>query len=207
MDAALELFLSKGYLQTTVHDIVKKVDVAQGTFYYYFVSKEGILESINAQQVRIAVAKIQSRELEQATALEKLQLFVNLFYKLCYKDELGLLGDVLYRENQGQLINKIWRQTLMITAPLVTSILEECNREGVAHITFMEETLAFFNGIIASLLEACSPLKYGHETDPQIIKNKVVIAEKLIENLFGAPAGSIQLKSFCLEEECKVQSG
>ena len=197
MNAAQELFLSKGYLQTTVQDIVRKIDVAQGTFYYYFTSKESILESIIAQHVRTTLAKVQSSELAEADALEKLQLFVNLFYKLCYQDEPRLLTNVLYRENQGLLINRIWRLMLTLTTPLLLSILEQCNREGVTHVTLMEETLAFFNGIIAALLESGSPLKYGHETDPQIIRNKVKIAEKLIETLFDAPAGSIRLTSFC----------
>jgi AcrR family transcriptional regulator len=32
MDTALELFLANGYQKTTVQDIVKHVNVAQGTF-------------------------------------------------------------------------------------------------------------------------------------------------------------------------------
>jgi len=39
-------FLEKGYEQTTVSDIVREIEVAQGTFYYYFSSKEEILEAI-----------------------------------------------------------------------------------------------------------------------------------------------------------------
>lgn len=36
IDAAEMLFIENGYDQTSVSDIVKKVNVAQGTFYYYF---------------------------------------------------------------------------------------------------------------------------------------------------------------------------
>lgn len=44
--AARELFIRKGYDQTSVNDILKVVDIAKGTFYYYFKSKEEVLEEI-----------------------------------------------------------------------------------------------------------------------------------------------------------------
>ena len=33
---ARELFIKKGYDKTSVNDILKVVDIAKGTFYYYF---------------------------------------------------------------------------------------------------------------------------------------------------------------------------
>ena len=44
--AAGELFLKNGYDNTAVSDIVRKVGVAQGTFYYHFSSKASILEAV-----------------------------------------------------------------------------------------------------------------------------------------------------------------
>ena len=44
--AARELFVNKGYEQTSVNDILRVVDIAKGTFYYYFASKEEVLETI-----------------------------------------------------------------------------------------------------------------------------------------------------------------
>ncbi|HYE68197.1 MAG TPA: TetR/AcrR family transcriptional regulator [Anaerovoracaceae bacterium] len=43
---ARELFVTKGYEQTSINDILKIVDIAKGTFYYYFASKEEVLEAI-----------------------------------------------------------------------------------------------------------------------------------------------------------------
>ena len=39
---ALQLFAEHGYHKTKISDIVKMVGVAQGTFYWYFKSKEAI---------------------------------------------------------------------------------------------------------------------------------------------------------------------
>lgn len=193
MDTAEELFITLGYQQTAVSQIVKKIGVAQGTFYYYFSSKEAILEAICARHVKNMVLEVQSFYHNEDTVLEKLQLFINLFYKLCYHDGPGLITKILYKEKQGELINKLWRQMLSITTPLLRRILEQGNQEGLTHVIHMEETFAFFAGIMGALLEASSPLEFGHEADPQIVKNKMNIAEKMLESLLGAPAGSIHL--------------
>jgi AcrR family transcriptional regulator len=193
IDAAEELFIAIGYQQTTVSRIVKKIGVAQGTFYYYFSSKEAILEAIFARHVKNSIIEAQCFYLEQDTVLEKLQLFINLFYKLCYQDGPGLISKVLYKEKQGELINKLWRQMLSITTPILKRILQQGNQEGLTHVIYMDETFSFFAGIMGALLEASSPLEFGHEVDPQIIINKIKIAEKMIENLLGAPTGSIHL--------------
>ena len=46
LDTARELFIKKGYEQTSINDILKIVDIAKGTFYYYFDSKEEVLMAI-----------------------------------------------------------------------------------------------------------------------------------------------------------------
>ncbi|UCF09236.1 MAG: helix-turn-helix transcriptional regulator, partial [Thermoplasmata archaeon] len=46
MDVAEKLIIKKGFEKTTVSDIVKKAKVAQGTFYYYFESKDDVLNAI-----------------------------------------------------------------------------------------------------------------------------------------------------------------
>jgi len=46
LDVADYLFFTKGYDATTINDIAKKMGVAQGMLYYYFKSKEEILEKL-----------------------------------------------------------------------------------------------------------------------------------------------------------------
>ena len=55
IDIAEQLFIKKGYEQTAVSDIVKKAKVAQGTFYYYFKTKEEILDSIIGRYIKLTV--------------------------------------------------------------------------------------------------------------------------------------------------------
>lgn len=46
IEAARQLFVEKGFASTKVSDIVKRIKVSQGVFYYYFDSKDAIVDEI-----------------------------------------------------------------------------------------------------------------------------------------------------------------
>ena len=46
LDTAERLFHTKGYEKTTINDILKEVNIAKGTFYYYFKSKEEVMDAL-----------------------------------------------------------------------------------------------------------------------------------------------------------------
>ena len=46
LDMSFSLFLEKGYDNTSISDILSKLDIARGTLYYHFESKEAIMDAI-----------------------------------------------------------------------------------------------------------------------------------------------------------------
>ena len=58
IDVSVELFTEKGYENTSVDDIIKKMGVAKGLFYYYFKSKDEILYALVDQAVEDFVKSI-----------------------------------------------------------------------------------------------------------------------------------------------------
>src|SRR5947208_3249872 len=57
--AALDLFASKGFLETTVEDITEAADVGKGTFFNYFPSKDHILIVFGEMQLAKLEASIE----------------------------------------------------------------------------------------------------------------------------------------------------
>lgn len=49
MDAAQALFLAKGFDAASVDQIVKAADVAKGTFYFHFKTKEAVLQALRTR--------------------------------------------------------------------------------------------------------------------------------------------------------------
>ncbi|MDF2571911.1 MAG: transcriptional regulator, TetR family, partial [Sporomusa sp.] len=58
LDTAEHLFTVKGYFGTTISNIAKEMGVTQGMFYYYFKSKEEILEALLNRQVTSNISEI-----------------------------------------------------------------------------------------------------------------------------------------------------
>lgn len=66
LDAALELFMDKGFAATRVDDIAKRAGLSKGTVYLYFPSKEAVLEGL----VRRAIIPIADSALEALATYE-----------------------------------------------------------------------------------------------------------------------------------------
>jgi AcrR family transcriptional regulator len=59
MDAAEALFLEKGFASASVDEIVKAADVAKGTFYLHFKSKDEVLTALQTRFIETFCDKVQ----------------------------------------------------------------------------------------------------------------------------------------------------
>ncbi|MBD0837434.1 TetR family transcriptional regulator [Streptomyces sp. TRM68416] len=64
--AALELFTTRGYEQTTVDDIVAAVEVSQRTFFRYFASKEEVAFGVQEMAEAYFVEAVRRRPADEA---------------------------------------------------------------------------------------------------------------------------------------------
>ena len=71
-DAALRLFAERGYANTPVEEITEAADVAKGTFFNYFPTKEAILEALAERQ--LGVIKTAEERARQAATVRPVLL-------------------------------------------------------------------------------------------------------------------------------------
>ena len=142
IDTAERLFLEKGYEQTTVADIVREIEVAQGTFYYYFSSKEEILEAIIEKDITALeenVRQIMSRE--DANAAIKLNSVVNSIIGISASRRE--IMDYLHEESNAVMHEKMERHTIERLVPLMTRVIAEGTRAGIFDVQYPTETAEF----------------------------------------------------------------
>ena len=53
MASAYDLFMEKGFVKTTVDEIVRRANVAKGTFYLYFKDKSDVLQELVLSLIHI----------------------------------------------------------------------------------------------------------------------------------------------------------
>ncbi|GAB1438387.1 TetR/AcrR family transcriptional regulator [Providencia sp.] len=96
MNAAEKLFLSKGFINTTVSEIVLSADVAKGTFYHYFQSKNDIMEALRTRYMDWYLGHIQTALDSQKNACQQLKLWCENSVK--YYVEKQHIHDMLFHD-------------------------------------------------------------------------------------------------------------
>ena len=74
LDAATEEFKSRGFLNTSVSNIMQKADLGVGTFYNYFDSKEEVLTNLVKKLFAEVEEKIQAKEKLNPSSIELLEI-------------------------------------------------------------------------------------------------------------------------------------
>lgn len=168
-----------------VVDIVKKAGVAKGTFFYYFPTKEAVLEAIYIRWANEVAASFHLRS-RQLTAVNKLQAFI---LQLLAPTQIDILIDKLWNEEQFNLLYKTWQQTIegIFNSPL-SDIIKQGNHEGTMHVNCINETIAFFWSTLECLWNAA----YFKEP-PEVLLTKTKIAESVMERILGIEEGVFKL--------------
>ncbi|MGB3212916.1 MAG: TetR/AcrR family transcriptional regulator [Desulforhopalus sp.] len=125
--AGCELFLSKGYENTTMQDVMAKVQIAKGTIYHYFKSKEELLAAV----ISFIVNKDIERQKHLAAqvsgnALEKMH---RLVMNGRNNDEAEILNNLHHPANAGMHIRLI-AELITRLAPLYAEVIKQGCDEG-----------------------------------------------------------------------------
>ncbi len=186
VDIAEELFLENGYEETPVSDIVKKAQVAQGTFYYYFKSKDEILDAIVDRYLDEFVKEAEEQiRRGDINAVEKM---IN-FFKSGSRFSLDRkrLVNYLHEERNALLHLKIEKRGSSLIIPLLTEVIEQGTREGLFKTEYPHEAALLILGCQDSLFN----VEHFSKKTVKERKRTVEAAFHIIERVLGAEQGSL----------------
>lgn len=140
--AAEKLFNEKGFHNTAVSDIVKSIGVAQGTFYYYFKSKDDVFNAIAEGFLGEIMAEFSViAEDEKLGTREKIELILEKSIKL-FENYEGILFYLHTKENM-ELHERIEKKFIEYATPLAVSITKQGIREKLFDLEYPEEVVEF----------------------------------------------------------------
>ena len=76
LQIAYKMFLTLGYENTSVDEIIREANIAKGTFYYYFKSKEQIFQSVVLTEAVAFRHTIIDALAKTADAVDKIKVYV-----------------------------------------------------------------------------------------------------------------------------------
>ena len=187
LDAALKLFVERGFNETTVQDVAAAAGMATGTVYLYFPSKEHVLHGLHERfrlenESRIASAAVEW--IERAGQGEAVD----------YRDTIDVILDAIaayFSENRDLVaVCTKYRPELMEDRDrpttehlsIVTRTLQEGVRLGVIHTSDPEMTGYLFDAAIAYNLH--THITYG---DPPDIDRLVAAAKEMFAKALALP--------------------
>lgn len=205
IDAALELFAENGYDNTSVNAIIQKVGVSKGAFYYYFKSKEDVLDCIVEQELG-NVIKMFGRIADDETmnALEKINKFSRdaQDFRIKRTKRQILIYKVLLKDKSKIFETKMYEDTAKVVKPIYKKVTEQGIKEGLFDTEFPDQIGEFIissRGFLSNNLGKFYIQDDISEEDIREIKRKISFFQDAFERVLGAEKGSIKVAEPLLE--------
>lgn len=184
LDAAERLFRVKGYGKCTVNDILKEVAIAKGTFYYYFKSKEEVMDAIVARYRESIVSRAEKiLEKDDINPEEKL---MQAFRAMQIKDKVDRhVLDKLHKTENVLLHQKTLNQIVTAMAPILVKVIEEGIEKNVWRCRYPLQYMQIF---LAASLTLTDEGVFELDADSQIQVMAALIS--MLEKMLDVPEDS-----------------
>ena len=133
---AYDMFLSRGYENTSVDEIIAKAQIAKGTYYYYFPSKEKMLENVIGMMIESEVQK--ARQILEAD-IPVPQKIVGIMTAIKPAENEQPINEALFRPENVLMHDKIRKKLIEVIVPLLSEAVDEGVREGIFSCDNAEE--------------------------------------------------------------------
>lgn len=184
---AEELFLEKGFENTSVDDIVGRMGVAKGLFYYYFDSKDDLLAAISERLIdEIQSSIVAAMERKGLTAIERFGELMPSNTDISSRSKM-LIAYFHKERNQAfhHLMEKRGREFMV---PAVEQIIRQGNEEGIFDVKYPKETAVAIVAMVAALKE-----KRSSAPSAEHMVRVAEVAQQLIERVLGAKPGTFDM--------------
>ncbi len=184
--AARELFNTKAYEKVTMQELMDKLNIAKGTIYHYFSSKEDLLESVVEDLINEELQRkkqlLKSRRCRNLNALEKFRVLVTS--DTMAEEDLQILKN-LHHPGNTLIHTRQLGSYLIQLAPIFAAVIEEGCDQGVFKTEHPRECAEF----MLAGFQFLTDLGFYPWSQAQLAR-RMKAFPSLIEAQLSAPKGS-----------------
>jgi AcrR family transcriptional regulator len=186
IQAARELFQAKDYDNMTMQELMDTLNIAKGTIYHYFSSKENLLESVVEdlmdEELKRKKQLLKSRRCHNLNALEKFRVLVTSD-KMAEENEQIL--ESLHQPGNTLMHTRLLGRYLIKLAPIFATVIEDGCNQGVFKTEHPRECAEF----MLAGFQFLTDVGFYPWSQAQISR-RMKAFPFLIETQLGAPKGS-----------------
>ena len=176
--AARELFVKKGYEQTSVNDILRIVDIAKGTFYYYFASKEEVLEAIILDIVEEGARRAEKILKDKSIPLVN-RIMMAIMAQAAEFEGSDEIKEELHKVENTKLEQLYLRAMLKRMTPVLQEPVLEGIDQDIFHLEYPAECIEAIL-LLGHMMFDCDVFEWKMEDYPRKIQAFLCNAERLL---------------------------
>ena len=169
---AYRLFVSRGYEQTSVDEIIEEAGIAKGTYYYHFQSKEQMLEEVIGMMLQ---AEAQKAEAVLRSDLPVPEKIVGVIASIQPERQEQTIDDALHRPENLLMHDKIRRRLFDLVVPLLSRAAEDGVREGLFACDHIPERIRMILILSSDLFDGHNPYT------PAVVDVFIDATEKILD--------------------------
>lgn len=170
--SAIDLFQEQGIEKTTISHIVKRAQIAQGTFYLYFSSKLALMPAIAEVMVEVLVKQIEVNIEGEKEFQNQMKKLVEAIFAV--NEEYSEILALIYSGLASTEHLKEWETVYAPCYELVSKLIEEAKKDGIINISgSSERTAKLVIGLVESAAEQVYLYNYSDNTEIEDQKEAV----------------------------------
>lgn len=157
LETAMLLFSNKGYENTLVEDITQKLQIAKGSFYYYFKSKQEVFEACMVLIAEKTVEKYMTiLNNKEISVVERLKSYIAYNFEVSLKEQNKPLFETIHSPTFEGIHSRVVAESTQKLIQTFASIVEEGVASGVFESDDPEITAAALLGALSGIHELLS---------------------------------------------------
>ena len=125
---AYDMFITQGYENTSVDEIIEKAQIAKGTYYYYFESKEQTLEEVIDMMID-GEAKTAKQVIGMDISVP--QKIVMILTSVKPTEAEQPIKNALFQPENVLMHHKVRKKLINVLTPLLSEVIKEGVNEGI----------------------------------------------------------------------------